>query len=128
MLVVFEMKLMKTSVRSFRVYLFLFVLLINVGAVRAEADKQPASKKEPLISIYPQPSTGLIHLSFQRPLSETPQVMVFDVLGNPLLHIECERLSATVFYFNLTGVKSGYYFVKIVADNESFSRRITVIP
>lgn len=126
--IVFETKLMKTSVRSSRVYLLLFALLINVGAVRAEADKQPASKKEPLISVYPQPSTGLIHLSFQRPLSETPQIMVFDVLGNPLPHIECERLSATVFSFNLTGVKSGYYFVKIVADNESFSRRITVIP
>jgi hypothetical protein len=121
-------KVMKTTVRASRVLVVLFGLLINILNVQAETGKQPASKKEPLISVYPQPSTGLIHLAFQRPLSETPQVMVFDVLGNPLPHIQCERMSATVFSINLTGEKSGYYFVKVVADNESFSRRITLIP
>jgi len=89
--------------------------------------EQPVLKQEAQISIYPQPSSGIVRISLPGRLLETPVIQIFDLLGNLLPHLDWQRETNSVFYTDMTGEKSGYYFVKITWGRETISRRITIV-
>jgi hypothetical protein len=75
--------------------------------------EQPVLKQEVIISIYPQPSNGMLRVSLPGKILEIPEIPVFDLLGNLLSHLAWQRESSSVFSTDMTGEKSGYYFIKI---------------
>jgi|GEM_PF-2888737 len=90
--------------------------------------KITSNQKEITISLFPMPTDGILHISFNKSLTEVPSLLVYDMIGNLVDNISIDRESASSFTINLSGKKAGFYFVKVHTDTESFSRRITVRP
>ena len=80
------------------------------------------------LAIYPQPSNGRVNLTFGEAQSETPSIMVFDILGNVIIKNGGERLNQNTFILDLSDRKPGYYFVRIQTEKGNISRRITIKP
>ena len=107
-------------------------LVLNISPSFAQNNfsdlRTSTNQKETTISLYPMPTEGVLFVTFSKSITETPSILVYDMIGNLVEHIMIERDNATTFNINLTGKKAGFYFVKIQTDTESFSRRITVKP
>lgn len=86
------------------------------------------TQKETTISMFPLPTDGILHIAFNKSITESPSIFVYDMIGNLLENINVDRENTSSFTINLTGKKAGFYFVKVQTDTESFSRRITVKP
>jgi Secretion system C-terminal sorting domain len=86
------------------------------------------NQKETTISMYPLPTEGILHIAFNKSITESPSILVYDIIGNLVENVTVDRENASAFTINLSGRKAGFYFVKIQTNTESFSRRITVKP
>ncbi len=111
--------------------LFLFSILslriTNVFAQTEAGDQRSSlSPKESIISIYPLPANGTLHIAFNKTMGDVPFVLLYDMLGNVVEDINLERESSGTFTINLSGKHPGFYFIKVQSGEESFSRRITV--
>ena len=78
------------------------------------------------ISIYPQPSNGIINIKLSETQNANPFVAVFDLLGNKVAEIEADHVNGNVYVINLEDKKAGYYFLKIQTNDGVVSRRITI--
>lgn len=105
-------------------------LSINFSSVFAQADAGDArllsNTKETTVSLYPLPTNGTLHISFNKTMNELPAVLIYDMIGNLVDNISLDREAAGSFTINMSGKRAGFYFIKIQAGDESFSRRITV--
>jgi len=115
---------MKSTLR-FAIISSLFILTSITVYSQSNLNRDAVLKE---ISVFPQPSTGLINLLFAEMPSQNPHVQVYDLLGNMVADLESERQSAYVYAIDLSNKKPGYYFVKIRTDKDSWSRRITIKP
>ena len=118
---------MKRIIYSFFIALSLSMVAVSARA-QADAGDKPAVIKDVAISMYPIPTTGILHLNFNKSITEEPIVLVYDMIGNPVENIVIERENPTTFSINLSGKKPGFYFVKVSGDHMAFSRRITINP
>lgn len=112
-------------------YAILFILpLISAGTVSAQNDFISAgaipSKVE--ISIYPQPSNGPLNIAFSEVQLMNPRILVYDLLGNLVADQEAEKQTGNVYSISLSNQKPGYYFIKILSEESSITRRITIKP
>ncbi len=90
--------------------------------------KGSQSQRETSISIYPLPTDGVLHIAFNKSITESPSILVYDMIGNLIENVNVDRENVSSFTINLAGKKAGFYFVKVQTNTESFSRRITVKP
>ena len=74
-------------------------------------------------SLVPNPNTGVFTLYFGT-LQEQVEVTVYDMQGRQLA---C-RLGRAVdeLHWNLEGLPSGMYFVKVVADGKCLARKMMI--
>jgi len=105
-------------------------LQINTAFAQADAGEQRigSNQKETAISLYPLPTNGTLHISFNKTMADVPSVVIYDMIGNMIENISLEREATGAFTINLSGKRPGFYFIKVQAGEESFSRRITVTP
>ena len=118
---------MKRIIYTFCVFFALSLIAVSAMA-QAEVAEKATSGKEASVSMYPIPTTGILHISFNKTITEDPLVMVYDMIGNPVENIVIERENPSTFSVNLSGKKPGFYFVKVSGDHMAFSRRITINP
>lgn len=118
---------MKRIIYSFFVALSLS-LMVGSAMAQTESAEKATPSKETAVSMYPIPTTGILHISFNKTITEDPFVIVYDMIGNPMENIVIERENPTTFSINLIGRKPGFYFVKVSGDHMAFSRRITINP
>jgi hypothetical protein len=104
----------------------LFFCAFSISAFGQTDDNTRISNTISEISIYPQPSNGIINIKLSETQNENPIVAVFDLLGNKVAEIEAEHVNGNVYVINLEDKKAGYYFLKIQTDNVLVSRRITI--
>ncbi|MFN8154751.1 MAG: T9SS type A sorting domain-containing protein [Bacteroidia bacterium] len=118
---------MKRIIYSFCIFFALSLVAVSARA-QAEVSEKAASVKEVSVSMYPIPTTGILHISFNKTITDDPMVMVYDMIGNPVENVVIERENPSTFSINLSGKKPGFYFVKVSGDHMAFSRRITINP
>ncbi|MFM7016364.1 MAG: T9SS type A sorting domain-containing protein [Bacteroidota bacterium] len=104
--------------------LFLFISTTNLFAQTDEVSKINHTINE--LSIYPQPSNGVINIKLSETQNQNPIVAVYDLLGNKIAEIESDHTNTAVYTINLEDKKAGYYFLKIQTDDNLYSRRVTI--
>ena len=104
---------------------FFISLSLTVKAT-SEAGGLEIRTTEPLVSLYPMPVSGTLHIAFRNTPSMEPEILLYDILGNLVADLRPERQFSGEYTVNLSERKPGYYFIKVKAGSETFSRRITV--
>lgn len=103
-------------------------LFVAPAMAQADTGEKMIPSKETSVSMYPIPTTGVLHISFNKTITDDPIVMVYDMIGNPVENVVIERENPSTFSINLSGKKPGFYFVKVSGEHLAFSRRITINP
>ena len=111
---------------KFYLPIILFFCIFSISTFGQSDDNSKISNTISEISIYPQPSNGIINIKLSEAQNESPIVAVFDLLGNKVAEFEAEHTNGNVYTINLEDKKAGYYFLKIQTDNGLASRRITI--
>ncbi|MBK7966696.1 MAG: hypothetical protein IPK10_16485 [Bacteroidetes bacterium] len=66
------------------------------------------SQKETTISMFPLPTDGVLHIAFNKTITDSPSILVYDMIGNLVEHVNVDRENASSFTINLTGKKAGF--------------------
>jgi uncharacterized protein (TIGR02145 family) len=73
--------------------------------------------------IYPNPTTGNCSINFEATAQGKTTIELFDVTGKRILQ-EQEILSKGNHTYNLSGIRSGVYFIKIASDKFFYTSKI----
>lgn len=86
----------------------------------ASIDENP---NELAVAISPNPSNGLFKLNLTDLNDSQFEIMVLDVAGHVIMH---ENVQGTEKQLNLTDQNNGVYFIKIISDNRSVTKRVQI--
>ena len=78
------------------------------------------------ITIGPNPAKNEITIHTANLKSPLLSAEMYDMIGNKFILTE-RNISGNNYIFNLPTVASGFYFVKIIADNTPLVMRISVV-
>lgn len=81
----------------------------------------PCNSEVMNIEMYPNPTTGLINLSYQQDGFQSGAVSVFDVLGSKVLYTE-----GFPSYINLDSQPNGIYFVRFTNNSQITIKKLLV--
>lgn len=84
--------------------------------------------RENQLSVFPQPASSQITISFRNSNLTSATVHMYDMLGNLVSEVNADRFDQSTFTFYVGDKKPGYYFLKIYTDEGTFSRRVTIKP
>ncbi len=82
------------------------------------------------VSIYPNPITDKINLTYNVKKNTNVSIKIMDVLGNDVLTLMAQRVEAgeQKNSFQLSNrLSPGFYFVRIIVGTEPFIKRISVL-
>lgn len=93
--------------------------VLTLGETTGTSEERAASA----MLVYPNPSSGLIHLSLNGNASiESSEVVVFDVQGNK---VDANTLTnGNSGQLDLTNVAKGIYFIRFRYEGEMYTRKI----
>ena len=74
-------------------------------------------------SLYPNPSSGRVEVTFNQSLGQDVNVEIFDLNGRILKTFEVKN-SSNNFNFNLNDLSSGIYFVKLKTQNAQAVKKL----
>ncbi len=101
-----------------------------VSVVKNEVSNIDTDKILANVKVYPNPVSDQLNLSYRITKDATISIKIMDVLGNEILTLFTERISAgeQTNSFNIASkLNSGFYFVRVVAGSESVVKRISVL-
>jgi hypothetical protein len=105
-----------------------------VFAVETSVERGPESvERVELQRAYPNPFNPSTQIGFRvqtQDLASVPvSLKIFDVLGREIANLVNDTLPAGQHsvIFNATGLPSGVYIVRLQADGETLTRRITLL-
>lgn len=73
-------------------------------------------------AVYPNPTSGVFFLNIESQFSESFEVKVVNLIGQPVNIQEVTTNQQT--QFDLSGLPKGVYFVKITVDQQQVVKRI----
>ena len=75
------------------------------------------------VSLYPNPSKGLVQLTLSQPLTEEGQLLLRDLTGKQLL---LDRLGAgaTQYDLNMSNLPAGLYLVQLSSGGRVFNAKV----
>jgi hypothetical protein len=79
------------------------------------------------LSLYPNPSTGILNVDAKFTTSKSLNVTVTDMLGNVVYTNNYEKSAQQKFTVDLTNQSNGIYFVKFENENGSDIKKINII-
>jgi hypothetical protein len=80
------------------------------------------------VIVYPNPVSDILNINFELNKSTTSKIEILDLSGKQVTVIADENLKGMVSkQINTTEFKSGIYFVKIQTENETVTKKISVI-
>lgn len=81
-----------------------------------------------LVSVYPNPVTSFLNISFDLNKSASTKIEIIDLSGKQVAEIINENLKGMVSkQINTDDFTSGIYFVKIQTENETITKKISVM-
>ena len=99
-------------------------MLHTVPAAAAAASTAPASKASPrddkTLLVYPNPSTGIVHLTINNLQGKKVELSVLNVIGSVLYHETVTELNDSYTRtLDLSKFANGLYYVRLESDNIS---------
>lgn len=82
------------------------------------------------VKVFPNPVSGQINLSFKLGKDVNVSIKIMDALGNEISTLLSQRLAEgdQTQTFNLnSGLKGGFYFIRIMAGTETIVKRIQIL-
>lgn len=82
------------------------------------------------VKVYPNPVSDQLNLSYRVSKDSNVTIKIMDVLGNEIATLLSERLPAgeQTNSFNIASrLNSGFYFIRLIAGNETVIKRISVL-
>jgi len=81
------------------------------------------------LSVYPNPTTGVSHVSFTLPDERNVQVRIFDVMGKLVKEYPVSKMGSGnhIIDFNNEGEPAGIYFCTVKAGDVSQTARILLV-
>ncbi|MCB2219054.1 MAG: T9SS type A sorting domain-containing protein [Bacteroidetes bacterium] len=84
--------------------------------------------KEPLLIIYPNPSSESVELKFADRINEMNEIIIFDQLGKTIFQSKINTMEESIIWNgnDLTGnkVNSGFYFIRINTNYGSYTTKL----
>ncbi len=82
------------------------------------------------LTLFPNPSNGLLNINFENALNTTYNIEVFDVFGkliykNEILNITGYKFNAEINLTNLN-LSNGLYLINVNSDNQKTSQRVVI--
>lgn len=97
-------------------------ITINVGYTGLEEVNLDES-----VNLYPNPSNGEFNLSLNFTIEQDVEISIFNTIGELLDSRRINNASHSIVDFNLNNKAEGFYFVTIKTNNESITKRISII-
>ncbi|MBL7837846.1 MAG: PKD domain-containing protein, partial [Bacteroidetes bacterium] len=91
--------------------------------VSVTTDITDAESMNNAVQVYPNPNSGVFNVTLNAEISGSMTVNVYNVLGELVKTITVDGNSTSV---DLTEFASGVYTVKVIADNQIATKKITV--
>lgn len=86
----------------------------------------PSIDKYRMFSLFPNPSKGLVQLTFaDMPLRE-PIIRVYNMVGGLVKDAVAEKVAAGKYSLNLSNKDNGFYFIKVETERGVFTQRLTI--
>ncbi len=82
---------------------------------------------EKTLSIYPNPSNGLVNLNIELFNKSSMEVKVYDILGNTFYTNTFDNNKMGKYTLDLTNVSNGIYFVELRTGKETMTRKINIL-
>lgn len=84
-----------------------------------------SGNQEKIVSLFPNPTSGIFTIRFNRQISREVTINVYNCLGQ-IKHaaVCCNPDTNTKFEMNLSGLSSGTYFVRIHGNNITYNGKI----
>ena len=80
------------------------------------------------VIVYPNPVTDILNINFELNKSTASKIEILDLSGKQVAVIADENLTGMVSkQINTANFKSGIYFVKIQSENETITKKFSVI-
>ena len=121
-----------------RLLYFLFLMLLAIGPVRSSMSSASATPvgvtkragrpaDERTILVYPNPSTGIVHIAINGFEGRKLELRVLNVIGSVIYRETItelnDRFTKTL---DLSKFASGLYYVKLEGDNASEMRKLVI--
>lgn len=115
--------------------------VVKLNAAKQTQNAKPVAKSNASIGlesqkpidnfkIYPNPVSDQLNLSFTLKKESFVTIKILDVLGNDVMTLFTQKLGSgeqnNTFYID-SKLKTGFYFVRIVADSNAIIKRISVL-
>jgi len=85
----------------------------------------PINTLEESISVYPNPSSGLVTVDLKGSLAQSATIEVYNAMGQVIL-VKAFSETTGKFELNLSGHASGVYTVKLIADGQVITKRVVI--
>ena len=77
------------------------------------------------INVFPNPTTGKVNITLDASNQSDIDVLVTDIVGKEVFKDKFNSVSGNNIYsINLSHLPEGLYLIKIISENNSFTRRI----
>ena len=87
----------------------------------------PLSAASASLSVYPNPSDGVIHCDLNLQSSSEVSVEVFDLLGKRVHSANLGNTTSRQFEIDLSREYPGIYFISVKSGSESLTRKINLV-
>jgi hypothetical protein len=95
-------------------------------AVKVKAPVQPSGEDKALL-VYPNPSTGIVHVAINGFEGHKLELRVLNVIGTVLYRETLSELNDRyIKVLDLTKFTSGLYYIKLEADTGSEMRKLVI--
>ena len=98
--------------------------LTQHGSLVLDIASVPAVRAESSLSIFPNPSTGIIQVSFDQSADELQNITVYSILGAQVTNVQALGTQKDVYSIDLSGMSKGIYLVKCNFASGSITRKI----
>ena len=79
-----------------------------------------------VLSVFPNPTTGIFHIQTNLEANETATVAVYDMVGNAIQSVDVSDANQSVQTLDLTGHAAGVYYVRMVINNHVYTEKIVL--
>ena len=90
------------------------------AAVRHRPGQQPKPGDDKTLLVYPNPSTGIVHLTINNLQGKKVELSVLNVIGSVMYHETLTEMNDRYTkMLDLSRFANGLYYVRLEADNTS---------
>ncbi len=105
------------------------IVQVDAGSVVSSASERRVAGEAATLAVTPNPSEGLVTISYRLPQAQTLTLEIHDKLGNVIASLHNGRQSAGshTLPFDGSALASGNYFVRLRLNNSSITQQFALM-